>query len=72
MAMLNPGFDDDKSAMFSILSASRTPKPLCENYIIKWTRQGMARDIDQLNNFKVGKMQSIRQSISARTLLELS
>ena len=54
--MLNPGFDDDKSAMFSILSASRTPKPLCENYIIKWTRQGMARDIDQLNNFKVGKI----------------
>ena len=54
--MLNPGFDNDKSAMFSILSAFRTPKPLCENYIIKWTRQGMARDIDQLNNFKVGKI----------------
>ena len=53
--MLNPGFDNDKSAMFPILSATRTPKPLCENYIIKWTRQGMARDIDQLNNFKVGK-----------------
>ena len=53
-------------------SLTRAPKPLCENYIIKWTRQGMARDIDQLNNFKVGKMQSIRQSISARTLLELS
>ena len=30
---------------------------MCENYIIKWTRQGMARDIDQLNNFKVGEIQ---------------
>ena len=32
----------------------RAARPLCENYVIKWTRQGMARDIDQLNNFKVG------------------
>ena len=31
----------------------RAPRPLCENYVVKWTRQGMARDIDQLNNFKV-------------------
>ena len=31
----------------------KAPRPLCENYVIKWTRQGMARDIDQLNNFKV-------------------
>ena len=28
-------------------------RPLCENYVIKWTRQGMAKDLDQLNNFKV-------------------
>ena len=31
----------------------KAARPLCENYVIKWTRQGMARDIDQLNNFKV-------------------
>ena len=31
----------------------KAPKPLCENYVLKWTRQGMAKDIDQLNNFKV-------------------
>ena len=31
----------------------KAPRPLCENYVIKWTRQGMARDLDQLNNFKV-------------------
>ena len=38
---------------------------MCENYIIKWTRQGMARDIDQLNNFKVGKFQlSVNQYLS--------
>ena len=28
-------------------------RPLCENYVIKWTRQGMAKDLDQLNNFRV-------------------
>ena len=59
--MLNPGWEFSLSIMH--YSLTRAPKPLCENYIIKWTRQGMARDIDQLNNFKVGKMQSIRQSI---------
>ena len=32
---------------------SKAPRPLCENYVVRWTRQGMARDIDQLNNFKV-------------------
>ena len=32
---------------------SKAPRPLCENYVVKWTRQGMARDLDQLNNFKV-------------------
>ena len=31
----------------------RPPRPLCESYVIKWTRQGMAKDLDQLNNFKV-------------------
>ena len=31
----------------------KAARPLCENYVIKWTRQGMARDIEQLNNFKV-------------------
>ena len=49
----------------AILSVTRAPKPLCENYIIKWTRQGMARDIDQLNNFKVGDIQlSVDQYLS--------
>ena len=33
----------------------KAPRPLCENYVIKWTRQGMARDLDQLNNFKVSE-----------------
>ena len=33
----------------------KAPKPLCENYVLKWTRQGMAKDLDQLNNFKVKK-----------------
>ena len=28
---------------------TRAPRPLAENYVIKWTRQGMAKDIDQLN-----------------------
>jgi len=31
----------------------KAPRPLCENYVIKWTRQGMAKDLDQLNNFRV-------------------
>lgn len=53
MAMLNPGSEIYIYGLFAILSSTRAPKPLCENYIIKWTRQGMARDIDQLNNFKV-------------------
>ena len=25
---------------------SKSPTPLCENYVVKWTRQGMARDLD--------------------------
>ena len=35
---------------------SKAPRPLCRNcrnYVVKWTRQGMARDLDQLNIFKV-------------------
>ena len=43
-------------------------RPLCANYVIKWTRQGMAKDIDQLNNFKVSpwlcKMNNIDDDVS--------
>jgi hypothetical protein len=38
---------------FDILKSMLVFRPLCENYVIKWTRQGMAKDLDQLNNFKV-------------------
>jgi hypothetical protein len=38
---------------FDMLKIRHVFRPLCENYVIKWTRQGMAKDLDQLNNFKV-------------------
>ena len=66
-----PRSHNNDLAIFAILSVTRAPKPLCENYIIKWTRQGMARDIDQLNNFKVGKV-LLSVNIYLRTLLGLS
>jgi dedicator of cytokinesis protein 1 len=42
-------------------------RPLCENYVIKWTRQGMAKDLDQLNNFKVST--TIRNGVDLRTAM---
>ena len=46
-------FELFRSDFITLFKKNIVFRPLCENYVIKWTRQGMAKDLDQLNNFRV-------------------
>ena len=44
---------NEDAELLMTLYDGRDFKPITENYVIKWSKEGLASNIDQLNNFKV-------------------
>ncbi|KMZ05390.1 dedicator of cytokinesis protein 1 isoform X1 [Drosophila simulans] len=45
-------FQEDSDLLFTLFDGE-THKPISENYVVKWSRTGIARDIDQIDNNRV-------------------
>lgn len=45
-------FQEDSDLLFTLYDGE-THKPISENYVVKWSRTGIARDIDQFDNNRV-------------------
>ncbi|XP_054081200.1 dedicator of cytokinesis protein 1 isoform X2 [Zeugodacus cucurbitae] len=45
-------FQEDSDLLFTLFDGE-THKPISENYVVKWSRTGIARDIDQFDNNRV-------------------
>ncbi|XP_023175587.2 dedicator of cytokinesis protein 1 isoform X3 [Drosophila hydei] len=45
-------FQEDSDLLFTLFNGD-THKPISENYVVKWSRTGSARDIDQFDNNRV-------------------
>ncbi|XP_067619455.1 dedicator of cytokinesis protein 1 isoform X2 [Eurosta solidaginis] len=45
-------FQEDSDLLFTLFDGE-SHKPISENYIVKWSRTGIARDIDQFDNNRV-------------------
>ncbi|EDV94993.1 dedicator of cytokinesis protein 1 isoform X2 [Drosophila grimshawi] len=45
-------FQEDSDLLFTLFNGE-THKPISENYVVKWSRTGIARDIDQFDNNRV-------------------
>ncbi|KRG01267.1 dedicator of cytokinesis protein 1 isoform X1 [Drosophila mojavensis] len=45
-------FQEDSDLLFTLFNGD-THKPISENYVVKWSRTGVARDIDQFDNNRV-------------------
>lgn len=43
---------EDTELLFTLYDGDES-KSITENYLVRWSRQGMARDIDQFNNLRV-------------------
>ena len=43
---------EDTELLFTLYDADENAS-ITENYLVRWSRQGMARDIDQFNNLRV-------------------
>lgn len=45
-------YQEDSDLLFTLYDADEM-KALTENYVVKWGRQGLARDLDQFDNHRV-------------------
>lgn len=45
-------FQEDSDLLFTLFDGE-THKPISENYVVKWSRTGIARDIEQIDNNRV-------------------
>lgn len=45
-------FQEDSDLLFTLYDGDSN-KPITENYVIKWGRQGLARDLDHFDNNRV-------------------
>ncbi|KAH8388441.1 hypothetical protein KR093_006384, partial [Drosophila rubida] len=45
-------FQEDSDLLFTLFDGD-THKPISENYVVKWSRTGIARDVDQFDNIRV-------------------
>ncbi|XP_034662928.1 dedicator of cytokinesis protein 1 isoform X1 [Drosophila subobscura] len=45
-------FQEDADLLFTLFDGE-THKPISENYVVKWSRTGIARDIEQIDNNRV-------------------
>lgn len=45
-------YQEDSDLLFTLYDADEM-RALTENYVVKWGRQGLARDLDQFDNHRV-------------------
>lgn len=45
-------YQEDSDLLFTLYDADEN-RGLTENYVVKWGRQGLARDLDQFDNHRV-------------------
>lgn len=45
-------YQEDSDLLFTLYDADEA-RALTENYVVKWGRQGLARDLDQFDNHRV-------------------
>jgi len=43
----------EDSDLLMMLYDAKENKPITESYVVRWSREGLAQDVDQINNLRV-------------------